>query len=175
MVYEEMNRHQKKTYNFISKKFKDLIQPMDYKLIPLTKGEFAKVDNEDFDNVKDINWHFTYYGYAKTSAFYMHRLILDCNQSDYVDHINHDKLDNRKSNLRICSKHQNNMNTKSKKGTSIYKGVSWAKDRNKWKSTIVMNGKQTLIGSFENELEAAKAYDVKAKELFGEFAHLNFT
>lgn len=157
-------------------KFKDLVQPKDHKLIPLTQGKFAKVDNEDFEELKNINWVYNNKYARNIKAGYMHRLIINTPINMDTDHINHDTLDNRKSNLRICSRSKNNMNTISidvnKK--SIYKGVTWFKRDSKWKSQIMINYKNIHIGYFSSEFEAAKAYDKKAKELFGEFALTNF-
>ena len=158
-------------------KFKDLIQPIEYKLIPLTRGAFAKVDNEDFEKVKDINWSLYGRGYACGNKAVLHRLIMNNPKGFDVDHINHDKLDNRKFNLRICTRRENNINRKTLSiltKTSLYKGVCWDKSRNKWRANVGYNGKKIHLGRFENELEAAKAYDNKAKELFGEYAYLNF-
>ena len=173
-----MDLYEKRSLNRIAKKFKNLEQPIEYKLIPLTRGAFAKVDNEDFDKLKVINWYITHYGYAKNDNHsYIHRLILNCPDDKYVDHINHDKLDNRKSNLRICTRRENNINRKPLSiltKTSLYKGVCWDKSRNKWRANVGYNGKKIHLGRFENELESAKAYDDKAKELFGEYAYLNF-
>lgn len=150
-------------------------QPEDYKLIPLTKGKFAKVDNEDFDKVKDINWCYTQ-GYAINSSLgSMHRLIMNAPPHLEVDHIfQENTLDNRKSNLRLASRTQNLANTRPQKGSSIYKGVSWIKDKAKWGARIYLNKKQTHLGNFECEIECAKAYDRAALKYRGEFAHLNF-
>lgn len=89
-----------------------------------------------------------------------------------VDHINGNKLDNRKSNLRICTDAENARNSSKKSGN--FKGVQWRSDKHKFRARIMDNGKEIFIGYFTNEIEAAKAYDTKAKELFGEFARLNF-
>lgn len=149
-------------------------QPEDYKLIQLTQKRFAKVDNEDFERLKSINWSVSH-GYAFN--YYkgrMHRYIMNCPEGLVVDHINHDKLDNRKSNLRICTQDENMLNSKPKIGTSIYKGVYFSNKSQKWVSDIVRNGKKKRIGTFDTEEEAGMAYDRKALELHGEFAYLNF-
>lgn len=153
-------------------------QPDDYKLIPLTRGEFAKVDNDIFDKVKDINWIYDLRGYScnRKSNILMHRFIVNCPDGMHVDHINHDTLDNRKANLRICTPSQNAMNARSNSPnkTSIYKGVSWSKKYDKWICQIVRDKKLQHRSKHEDEVDAAKTYDKKAKELFGEFAYLNF-
>ena len=151
----------------------DFEQPEDYKLIPLTKGKFAKVDNEDFDKLKNINWSVTSMGYAGNKVIkYMHRYIMNCPDDKVIDHINHDTLDNRKSNLRICSQQQNCFNQFFKTGTSKYKGV-YKLSKNRLVSSIVKNGVTNRIGVFNSEIKASISYDKKAIELFGEFALLN--
>lgn len=92
-----------------------------------------------------------------------------------VDHINHNPLDNRKSNLRICSHLQNMQNRKkSQRGASVYKGVCRCKRNNTWRAEIQCGYDRHYLGTFKTETEAARAYDQKAKELFKEFACLNF-
>lgn len=171
-----VNRRLNNTKNKIFRKFKGLIQPEDYKLIPLTKGKFAKVDNEDFERLKDINWCCTINNYSINRKFgLMHRFIMDTPQDMDTDHINHDTLDNRKSNLRICNTSDNLGNLSFRRGfTSIYKGVCWINERKKWKSSVAYNNTNYILGYFTSEIEAAKAYDKKARELFGEFALTNF-
>ena len=105
----------------------------------------------------------------------MHRLIANTPAHLFCDHINHDGLDNRRANIRNCTLKQNNANSRSaKNASSKYKGVSWNKLRKKWAAYIKKDYKQLYLGLFENEIEAAKAYDRKAAELFGKFAKLNF-
>ena len=150
-----------------------------------TKGETILVDEDDYYKVKDFNWN-CHSGYARTfkrknkgrlTATSMHRLILpNEDKSRVVDHINGNKLDNRKCNLRICTPKQNLANTRPSKSNlySNYKGVTWSLQLKKWKAVIVKDRKANYLGYFTDEIEAAKAYDVKAKELHKEFAHLNF-
>lgn len=161
--------------NLINKKFKDLIQPSEFKLIPLSKGMLAKVDNEDFEELSKHNWNTTHYGYSFNRILgLMHRYIMKTPEGMDTDHINHDKLDNRKSNLRICNRTKNNANRLlGKNQKSKYKGVSFNSMYRKWHSYISFNKKRQTIGYFDNEIDAAKSYDKKAKELFGEFAYLN--
>lgn len=158
------------------KKFEGLVQPEDHKLIPLTRGKFAKVDNEDFDRVKDINWNYSQ-GYAlNTTLGSMHRFIMNAPEGVLIDHKeNSQTLDNRKGNLRFVDRSKNSMNSKPRKGcTSEYKGVYWVNSRKKWAVAVTINRKAHFLGYFTNEEEAGQAYDTKALELFGEFAHLNF-
>ena len=91
-----------------------------------------------------------------------------------VDHIDRNSLNNRRGNLRLCTPSQNILNTRGKKGTSKYKGVWWNTKKNKWLAMITSKGRHFHLGFFDEEIEAAKAYDRKAVELFGEFAYLNF-
>ncbi|MHC4546375.1 MAG: HNH endonuclease [Planctomycetota bacterium] len=92
-----------------------------------------------------------------------------------VDYINHNGLDNRKSNLWLCTNAQNCYNQRANaNGTSKYKGVNWHKCSRKWSARIRCDGKFYNLGDFEDEMEAAMTYDKKVKELFGEFACLNF-
>lgn len=100
----------------------------------------------------------------------MHRIIMNCPEDRQVDHINGDGLDNRKSNLRVCTQRQNSCNTlKYSTNKSGYKGVSFSKDTNKWRATIVVNYKQIHLGLFNTPEEAAEAYINKAREIQGEF------
>ena len=96
-------------------------------------------------------------------------------RDEIVDHIDGDPTNNRRSNLRNCTQHQNSMNSRKRKNdaSSKYKGVSWDKGRKKWRAYINLMRKQLFLGRFDNELEAARAYNDKAVELYGEFAHLN--
>jgi len=106
----------------------------------------------------------------------LHRNLLGLKYGDKRcgDHINGDTLDNRLSNLRICTHTENCQNQDSTTGTSKYKGIRWHKASQKWEARIGKNNETLNIGFFEDEIVAAKAYDKKAIELFGEFARLNF-
>lgn len=167
--------HKNITINRLLKKFDGINQPSNYKIIPTTKGRFVKVDNDHFELVKGINWSISANNYAHNSkSGFMHRLITKCPPDMVVDHINHDTLDNRYMNLRVCTRQQNQMNIVSKTGKSKYKGVYWDGRGCKWIASINFKGKSTYIASSKNEIEMAIAYDNKAKELFGEFSSLNF-
>jgi len=158
----------------------------DYCKIPLTQGRFAKVDPEDYIWLSQFRWHCktnTNAIYAvrtitiagRSKRIYMHRLIMNTPPGLVCDHVNHNGLDNRKANLRNCTISQNNRNARSAKGASSkYKGVSWNKLRQKWAAYIKKDGIQFNLGCFDDEREAAKAYDKKAVQLFGQFASLNF-
>ena len=103
----------------------------------------------------------------------MSRVIMNCPKGKEVDHKNGNTLDNRHSNLRVCTHQENCRNRRPNKNcVSSYKGVSWFKG--KWTAIINCNGKHRYLGRFKNEIDAAKAYDKAAKKAFGEFACLNF-
>ncbi len=155
--------------------------------IPLTQGKFAIVDDCDYEWLIQWNWCAAkgkYCWYAmrgtnkngKPKTIRMHRVILGLRDQDRLisDHKNHNGLDNRRSNLRSCLSKQNNQNSRPyKNGSSRYKGVCWVNRDKKWIATITVDRKQTCIGRFDNEIDAAKCYDKKAKKLFGGFACLN--
>jgi len=112
---------------------------------------------------------------VKRKTIMMHRFILNAPRHLVVDHINHNGLDNRKSNLRLCTRAENSRNRRSfNNKSSRYKGVSWDKQRKLFLAAIRCNGKYYNLGRFKSETAAAKAYDKKTRELFGEFAYLNF-
>lgn len=144
------------------------------KKIELRKGLCAIVDDIDYDLVSCHKWNAIdgrrgkYYAYSNKSRLYMHRLIMGNPEGYLVDHKNGDTLDNRRSNLRICTKSQNAQNIK-KAG---YKGVSMYPNH-KYRAYIVIHNKQINLGVFDTEIEAAKAYNSAAKKYFGEFASLN--
>ena len=154
--------------------------------IPLTQGKSTTVDDEDFDRLNAYKWYAnkegnTYYAVRHSKRqnrkmIRMHREILGFKAGDgkQIDHINSNGLDNRRANLRICTRSQNKQNQHSVCGTSRYKGVCWHKQTKKWQADICLERRQIHLGLFDNEIEAAKAYDAKAKELFGEFAKYNF-
>jgi len=110
----------------------------------------------------------------------LHRVIMGEPVGYQVDHINRNKLDNRRENLRLCSNLDNSKNRgvhrthNGKPKTSLFKGLCWNKDRRKWQSGIQVDGKRQHLGLFVNEMDAAIAYDTAALKHFGEFAHINF-
>ena len=151
------------------------------KTLQLTQGYTTIVDDCDYERLKN-NHYFSvvskHYVYAcrkkKNTRSWLSHEILGVSKQELkkknliVDHINHDTLDNRRCNLRIISKSENAMNTEglkkntSKKSTSKYKGVSWTTRYKKWKARIHVNGREIYIGSFDDEIEAARAYNTAA-------------
>ena len=158
-----------------------VVQPSDYKLIPLLHGHFAKVDNEDFERINSTLWIRNKAGYAASRrnkiSIWMHREVMHCQNGLFVDHIGPDKSDNRKANLRICTRVENQGNRwKSKHAkTSQFKGVSFCKRDEKFAAYGRERDKSRRLGTFGNEIDAARAYDKWAAEYFGEFAVLNLT
>lgn len=106
----------------------------------------------------------------------MHRQIIDIPKYLVCDHLNGNGLDNRKANLRPATVSQNLCNRpKTKAKTrSIYKGLEWSKTQRKFKARIQINHRKIYLGSFDNELDAARAYDTAARKYHKEFAALNF-
>ncbi len=161
------------------------------KRIPLTQGKFAIIDDEDFDEISKYRWHYHKGSYgrngyakrdvylgggrknAKLKSIYMHHII-DVPAGMFVDHINGDRLDNRRINLRPCTNRQNQQNRKIQKSTSGFKGVHIKSSKNTWEVRITINGKTTYIGRSKDKVTAAKMYDTAAKKYFGDFARLNF-
>ena len=152
--------------------------------ITLTKGLFATVDPEDHEWLNGFRWHATcsrgrYYAATVIAgrSISMHRLIMNPPPDMWVDHKNGDRLDNTRENLRIVTPTQNRHNSRScaRRGrpkSSQYVGVTRHGD--KWKVKITHEGHEHFIGYFDDEVEAAKAWDAKAKELRGECTYLNF-
>ena len=150
--------------------------------IPLTRGKFALVDAEDYYRLAQYQWFAvlsdnTFYAVRKNKGknVKIHRVVMGAPDHLVVDHIDHNGLNNCKSNLRLCTTAQNNRNMRSVKGASSrYKGVGWNKRMKRWRALIQCDQKPYFLGDHENETDAARAYDKKAKELHGEFACLNF-
>ena len=153
------------------------------KEIHLTKSKIAKIDAEDYDSISKHKWHTHPLGYASTSiggrknqkSLLMHRLIMDAQKGDIVDHINGDKLDNRKSNLRICNQSNNIGNSRIRKdNTTGYKGVTRSAfvDGN-YVSRIYYKGKHIHLGVFNNPHDAARMDSFWAFDMFGAFAGLS--
>lgn len=158
------------------------------KEIPLKYGKITLIDDVDFEKVSNFRWYASNHhprSYACSSTynpenqksihFYMHRIIMNAKRGEQVDHINGDGLDNRRSNLRLCSNQQNRFNMRPRPGySSKYKGVYVEKKTRKWVAQIRLNDKTTYLGAFAKEIDAALTYDNAAKKHYGGFAHTNF-
>lgn len=155
------------------------------KAIQLTKGKIAVVDPDDYERANELKWYtkvtkgsvYAARRYKENGVYVnqdLHHFIMG-DESPIIDHIDGDGLNNCKSNLRFCNHQCNLMNQRKQKNrTSIYKGVFKPKNYNKFIAMIKINQKSIHLGVFDNEIDAAFAYDDKAKILFGEFANLNF-
>jgi len=155
------------------------------KKIKLTQGQYTIVDDDVYKLVKHHKWHAqysknnkSYYAVRVICSIYdtqiykllLSRYIMDLDRGDkrVIDHINHDTLDNRRSNLRICTNRENLQNQKRKKlglCSSKYVGVCWSKSKKKWCSRIKLNNKRIHLGLFSTELEASKIYQKACKEI----------
>ena len=150
------------------------------KHLPLAKGLFALVDDEDFGRCAQFRWYVGRMGYGMRGARKidgsittqsLSRFIMNAPDGTHVDHIDGNRLDNRKVNLRFCTNQQNGCNRgKNKNNKSGFKGVSWNENASKWMATIRFNYKQIHLGYFTDVLDAASAYASAAKKYHGEFA-----
>ena len=148
-------------------------------------GKYAIVDDDDFEKLNLLRWNCNSFGYAtrvqrtkedytKKEVLIMHRIVMGARKGDLIDHINGDKLDNRKENLRFADKSKNAMNMHKVYGEIPYKGVYFDKTKQSYAVRISINGKHTFVGRYKTDIEAAKAYDKAATKHYGEFANLNF-
>lgn len=158
----------------------------DYMLIKLTRGLYAKVDPEDFHRLNVHKWHAvpngtTFYAIrnirtktGKRTKIRMHQEIVKAPKGHELDHKDRNGINNRSKNLRVVTHDQNIKNYGSIGGSSNYKGVSWSKQARKWRAQLRINYKQTHLGYFDSEKEAAIVYDNAAYKNSGVYAFLNF-
>lgn len=162
------------------------------KKIKLSKGKFAIVDDADFEWLNQWKWSYTghmrgeQFGYAvrrvypngryeKGVTILMHRLIMCPSNEQQVDHIDNDRLNCRRLNMRLCSRRENLCNKiRAKNNKTGFKGVCWHKINKVWTAYITAAGVRMHLGCFKDKASAARAYDRAAKEFHGRFAHLNF-
>ena len=142
------------------------------------KGEEFYFDLEDYNLIKNYCWCVDRYGYVRGNVYKdkikFHRLVTNCNDDMIVDHINHNKLDNRKINLRICNKHENNMNKSIlSSNTSGVTGVTFDKNKNKWMAQIGYKGKNIYLGRYTNFEDAVNARKEAEEKYFGEYSYEN--
>lgn len=151
--------------------------------IPLSQNKVAIIDDEDFRWISQTKW-FCHHGNAETKRtiggrrviISMAREIMKCPEGRVVDHINGDKLDNRKTNLRICTQAENTRNRgMSAHNSSGFKGVTFNKGVKRWIACIRLNGKNKHLGCFDSPEDAARAYDMAAEKNYGQFARTNRT
>jgi len=152
------------------------------KTIPLSQGAVALVDDADFAELSRFSWYLSDKGYAVRNAdvdggkrpIRMHRVLLGAPDGVDVDHIDGNRLNNTRGNLRLCERRQNLMNSRKRTATtSKFKGVYWLAANRKWRAKINIEGKSKHLGCFAAEEDAARAYDQAAKTYFGEFARTN--
>jgi hypothetical protein len=159
------------------------------KRIPLTKGQFALVDDEDYEWLASYNWFAMWssvgksfcavrngsrIGGRKSKTILMSRFIMNAQPEQWVDHKNHDTLDNRRKNLRVCTPRQNMLNRRKRSdNTSGFIGVRWHSITQKWQAYIKYEGTWIHLGLYKNKLVAKHVRDMEAAILFREFVYLN--
>lgn len=153
--------------------------------LTLTRGQVCYVDVADLPILSQYRWAADRCGpefYAvsylwrsnRSHRLYMHRLLMGAGTSEEIDHINANGLDNRRENLRLATRSQNNANQRlTRRNASGFRGVSWDRTRHKWAAHICFQKKHMALGRHDTAEDAARAYNAKARELFGEYARLN--
>jgi len=160
-----------------------------FRKIPLTQGEFAIVDPEDYPHLAKYRWHLAKSPSGSYAArwhhpkhskqrkkIWMHRQVISVPRGMVCDHKNRNGLDNRRANLRPATISQN-LSNRAKRRTktrSKYKGLEWDRIQRKWKARIQINSRKIYLGSFASQIDAAKSYDKAARKYHKEFAVLNF-
>lgn len=157
--------------------------------IPLGRDGMAAFISDEDSDLASLSW----YAHRAKNGYYaayregtgarrrkwLHREVMErilsrpLKPDEIADHINLNKLDNRRFNLRAATRSQNEANKSIQRGTSRFRGVSWDKRRKKWRVTINVNGKQKYLGHYDDEVNAAQMYNKAAIDNFGEYATLN--
>lgn len=131
------------------------------KTIPLSKGKVAVVDDRDFERLSKGTWYLHSNGYAQGRLegvrVYMHRAVLNLKDEE-CDHINRDKLDNRRANLRLCTRRENQCNLPEKPNKLGFSGVTFRKQNQKYVARLRVNGRKVHLGTFDTPEEASAAY-----------------
>lgn len=151
------------------------------KLIPLSQGRFAMVDDRDFEELSELKWSCSgkktrpyAAAYSDGEWLYMHRVVAKPEAGMFVDHRDGDTLNNQRSNLRCCQHRQNIRNSKiSKRNKTGFKGVSFNTQKNRFVAHIKVNYRSKYLGYFNNARDAAAAYNRAAMKWFGAFSNLN--
>ena len=152
------------------------------KELKMVCGSIALVDPDIYELAKNKTWRINTHGYpqwvstkdGKSISLKLHELVINVPKGKHSDHINRNKLDNRRCNLRIVTPSQNAMNAKIRTdGVSKYRGVHWKKEMNQWCASLGYRGKRIHLGYWEHEIDAAKAYNRGAIVHHGECANLN--
>lgn len=159
-----------------------------YKKIPLTQGKYTIVDSDMFEYLSQWKWYLSSTGYAVRNVYIgepgsdnrklvnisMHRVVASTPNGMVTDHVNGNRIDNRRSNLRVCNSSENiscsGMHSNNKSG---YKGVSWSKEYRKWRAKLTKNRVQVYSRLFETAEDAALAYNAASLKYNGEFAYQN--
>lgn len=163
------------------------------KIIPLSQGKVAQVDDNMFDYLSQWKWYAskdgdTFYALRheqsnyKRKTFLMHRMILSASHRKWVDHKDRDGLNNQRGNLRFCNSALNQRNSKIRTdNTSGYRGVCWNKEQKRFSAYFYIKRSESdkrqrrvHLGYFTTAIEAARAFDKAVSERFGEFANTNF-
>ena len=144
----------------------------------VSTGEQFLFDLDDYDKIKDFCWHIDKHGYVVTNRtnnyhhIKLHRLIMDASRNMHVDHRRGNKLDNRKSELRICTASENNRNKGTNKNNiSGYKGVYWDNKHQEWRAQITVNYKTIALGRFTDKNDAIVARLKAEEKYFGEYRY----
>jgi len=164
-------------------RYKEIYHGCKLRAIKLTLGKYAIVSSEDYERLNRHKWRalrspkcFYAVRSEKGKTIYMHNEVLSRQPDKVADHIDHNGLNNSRPNLQLATRSQNACNRRKRdsKCTSKYKGVWFNKREGKWMSAIKVDGKRIYLGYFDNQLAAAKAYDIAARLYHGNFAVLNF-